>query len=566
MRSDVVARRSWGPLVAMVALLVASLGSLVDGQQPQPRFCSDDPIRVDNDRVIDVRGSREIALGDYYDFIENTFLRPGDRRPIRAVNVNTIDEVPDSSWFTNRIGHRPMSTPELIAGPNRPVTFGHAWTIVRGKNRGFHPGFRAYDRSDPARAVYQLEVDPPAHPDLATGAEVVGTAFYHAFGYNTLEMYLAEVDPNQLVIDSSATIREAQGRRPFTRRDLEDILLNAARLPNGRIRVSAERIPEEDDRGRFEYHGTRPDDPNDIHPHEHRRELRGSRVFAAWLNHDDSRALNTQVLRHRKDGTRFLKYYMADFGSLFGSATRFPDAAQSGREYALSARPALLTFFSLGLYTRPWLRQPAASPIPAVGRFTDVGFDPATWVAEYPKAAYENMRADDAFWAARIVAKFDEDAIRALVGMGYSDPRAIDELTRVLLARRQRVLETWLTGINPIGSAALSADGVLTFDNVAVEAGVGGAPDGYDVAWSIFDNTLDRHTPIGSQSFAAIPQVRWPAGPWHTGVEFVSATVTTRHTAFPQWQPVRLYFRRRPGGWQLVGLDRQLPEDAPASR
>ena len=28
------------------------------------------------------------------------------RNPVRAQNVNTVDEVPDSSWFTNRVGHR----------------------------------------------------------------------------------------------------------------------------------------------------------------------------------------------------------------------------------------------------------------------------------------------------------------------------------------------------------------------------------------------------------------------------------------------------------------------------
>ena len=38
------------------------------------------------------------------DFLENSFFDAGERRDVRATNVNTLDEVPDSSWFTNRSG------------------------------------------------------------------------------------------------------------------------------------------------------------------------------------------------------------------------------------------------------------------------------------------------------------------------------------------------------------------------------------------------------------------------------------------------------------------------------
>ena len=38
--------------------------------------------------------------------------------PGPARNVNTLGEVPDSSWFTNRIGRRPMTIEEIVRGPN----------------------------------------------------------------------------------------------------------------------------------------------------------------------------------------------------------------------------------------------------------------------------------------------------------------------------------------------------------------------------------------------------------------------------------------------------------------
>ena len=42
------------------------------------------------------------------DLATNLFGTPGDPTPdVRAQNINTIDEVPDSNWFTNRILAQP---------------------------------------------------------------------------------------------------------------------------------------------------------------------------------------------------------------------------------------------------------------------------------------------------------------------------------------------------------------------------------------------------------------------------------------------------------------------------
>jgi hypothetical protein len=73
-----------------------------------PTFYADDPILVDDDRAFDASGAKSLELSEIFDYVHNTWGSPGNRSSIRALNVNTLDEVPDSSWFTNRIGVRDM--------------------------------------------------------------------------------------------------------------------------------------------------------------------------------------------------------------------------------------------------------------------------------------------------------------------------------------------------------------------------------------------------------------------------------------------------------------------------
>ena len=45
--------------------------------------------------ALDASAATPIEGSNGFDFVENTFGKPGDRRDIPAVNVNTMDEVPD---------------------------------------------------------------------------------------------------------------------------------------------------------------------------------------------------------------------------------------------------------------------------------------------------------------------------------------------------------------------------------------------------------------------------------------------------------------------------------------
>ena len=103
---------------------------------------------------------------------------------------------------------------------------------------------------------------------------------------------------------------------------------------------------------------------------------------------------------------------MFDFGSILGSGTVFAQRHRAGNEYIFEQRPGWLTLATLGLYVRPWMLIDYPDVPPSVGRIEAKAFDPLTWKPEYPNPAFDNMRPDDAFWAARIVSRFTDEMIR----------------------------------------------------------------------------------------------------------------------------------------------------------
>jgi hypothetical protein len=539
------------------ALLVPALAAAVTvAASAPPRFFPDDPIWIDDDKALDASKTGLVEDSNGYDFVVNTFAGPGEERDVRAMNVNTIDEVPDSSWFTNRIGRRQMSIDEIVRGPDSLSGVSlEGWVVSAGKSSGVQPGFRMKDKSG---WTYQIEFDPSSNPEMATGAEIIGTAFYHAFGYNTVEVYVAELDPATVVIAPGAKVFDPLigERRALTKLDLEKVYERAARMPNGKFRVLASRFATGKPLGNFRYYSTRPDDPNDIVLHEHRRELRGARIFGAWLNHDDSRGVNSLDFLTTEGGRNYVKHYMFDFGSIMGSGTVYSQRHRPGNEYIFESKPGWLTLATLGLYTRPWLHYTYPKVPASVGRFEGDSFEAEKWKPEYPNPAFRNMRADDAFWAARIVSRFSDDMIRAVVQKAkYSDPRATDYITATLIKRRDKVLQTWLAGVNPLADFALSDTGDLTFVNAAVAVKIADDPGGYQAVWSTFDNLTQESRRIGETSGAGA--LRAPAGLPSAPGTYIKIEIAATGGSHESWKtPVQVFFSRTGQSWKLVGVER----------
>ena len=543
-----------------VAFAVAGLlaGALAVGHTAEQKFFSDDPLTREPETQ-DASGAEEWEIDLFYDLSYNLFVTPRKvSAGVRAGNVNTIDEVPDSSWFTNRIGTRELPVDEVVRGPVvGPSPAPAKWTITREKSSGAAPGFTAEDANG---QTFFVSFDSNANPDGATGAVVVATKIFWAPGYNQVEYFLSTMSPDTVEISPKATKRRPSGdRTPLKQDDVREILERAHRRPDGSFRVAAGRLLPGKVIGGFKYEGTRPDDPNDVVPHEHRRELRALRVFGAWTNLTDMKAGNTLDTVVTEGGRGIVRHYLQDVGSTFGVGANGPHEWNEGWEHIYDGDGTKRRFFSFGLAFSPWQTADYEN-YPTVGRFEGDSFDPETWKPRVPTAAYREMRDDDAFWAARRVMAFSDDLIRSIVKTGeFSDPAAEKYLGDVLIKRRDKIGRAYLTKINPIVEPALDASGVLTFGNAAVQYGLAPAPRGYAAAWHTFDNVTGASKPVG-QTTGAQARIQAPSGLPTTAGTYIRVDLSADHPDHSTWkEPVRAYFVRQAAGWKLVGLER-LPD------
>src|SRR5439155_20229090 len=139
-------------------------------------------------------------------------VRPGgDRQLLPARNVNSIDEVPDSSWFTNRIGSRPLSVYEIAQGPDTlsgPLS--GPWIVLAGKTDGVSPGLQL---KDSAGRRFFVKFDPVSNPEMASGAEVVATKLLFALGYHVPENSIVTFRRDELTVGSAAAFRDPTGKK-----------------------------------------------------------------------------------------------------------------------------------------------------------------------------------------------------------------------------------------------------------------------------------------------------------------------------------------------------------------
>ena len=461
-------------VLVLVLLFLASL--LPATAAAEPKVPLRPPLWVDRDDR-NIPEPKEQLVSELYAIVYNTWLRhlsPEYKalvaRDSGALNVNAWDEVPDSSWFTNRMGRQPLSFEQIISGIEGTPPEPGPWTIIRIEDEGYTPKFRIRDA---ARRTYILKFDLPNALERNSAAERICTLILHAAGYNVPHNSVVYFPAQDLRLDKDSNYKDATNkRRPMTPTDLENGLGRLKTLPDGRYRGLASLFLSGKPLEKFLYTGTRKDDPNDLIPHELRRELRGLRVIASWINHVDVGDKNTQdTYITSRDGRKFVKHYLLDFGSTLGSGDFVNGPYRVGHEYIFDGPAMGRAFLTLGVWRRPWEVHGQIRYPEEVGYYQAELFEPHKWKPNYANLAFERIDDGDAYWGAKIVTAFSDEAIRKLAQAGqYSRAEVTAYVAEVLQRRRDAIGRYWFDRITPLEEFVLDASR-LRFRDLAAERG-----------------------------------------------------------------------------------------------
>ncbi len=558
----------------VLGLVLSALGAAACGAAPV-QFPLKDPLWVDPDRRPFAAEPEEYFSPFAWDGADQMVFRPISRffavDPAgEAVNVNAFDEPPSSSWFYHRIGRYGM-TPAQVAKSSCTTPLPDAektWTVIGAKPNGFNPGF-LLKASDGQR--YLAKFDGVVQGPRATAADVIGSRIYHAAGYYVPCNRIIHFRRDILVYDPKAKGENEKGdKEPLSDKHLDKVFDKALRLPDGRYRANLSLFVEGKPIGPWTYQGTRSDDPNDIIPHEDRRELRGMEVLAAWTDHFDSREQNTLAAFIKAPPGGYVRHYMIDFGDTFGSIWEPPMLGRRiGHAYYLDFGYLFEDFFTLGLIERRWDTVRFGKTERVFGYYDIETFDPDNYKPGYPNPAFGRKSERDAAWMARILARFSDAHIRAMVDASQMGDRLGDELVRLLRGRRDKILRRYLTRLSPLAWPKVERRGAaaaLCLEDMAVVGGVvTKAERGYRArAWLGEDRTpaLLNTPALNEGSWACVGLPALPgastSAPEYLIVDVV-ATSGSQRTA-----PARAHLYHLGGtDYRVVGLERPSDDDPP---
>jgi hypothetical protein len=472
---------------ALSLLLLA--GCAGSAAVPHVRFANAPVVKVVNDRRHVAEQPKEAVYDRILKNFDGSFHRLITRRlelkrPERARGINALDEVPDSTWFTNRIGVRevpPDQLRDLPGSVGSPEDY-KPWTIQSTKVGGLSIGFIIKD----ARGeTFLLKFDPKGIPEAETATQIIVGRLLWAIGYNVTDDYVVRVTKDELVLAPDAKIKDVIGNStPLGQRELDERLARIDVAKDGTMRALVSRYLDGKPLGGHSAEGVRADDPNDVIPHELRRDLRGTRAFFAWLDHGDlhfANSLDMYVTDPADPKRKYVKHYFIDFGIGLGIGALKNDNPRYSYEYVLDWKAMARSLISFGLVQRPWETR-ERGPYKGLGVYDVEQYDPGTWKPLTPM--YTPVRVGDridSFWASKIMMKLTREHIRAAVDAAkLSDARAAAWLVDALIIRQRKTARYWFDRVNPVDEIVANERG-LCFKDLAI-------------AYAMADAALTRYT------------------------------------------------------------------------
>jgi hypothetical protein len=408
----------------------------------------------------------------------------------QAVNVNALDEVPNSSWFEDvrrdpidpgkSVRPRALTAHEMEAGgPADGPDLSAPLTVEKGKSVGATPGLIVRD----ARGVkFLLKFDAPEWPGLATSTEIVAARLTWASGWRVPMMTLIELRPGDLRVAPGATTRDKWGhKQSYTPQMLDEFLQRRVAVgAGGVVRALASRWLDGINLGPFDFYGRRDDDPNDRVPHQDRRDLRGFGILSMWMNNIDTQELNGLDMYVGKASHGHVVHYQQDVGGSFGSRAIGPTDYWMGDENYFATGRILGALVSFGTVPRRWegdgikrARAHAVAAWPELGWFDAEHFEPRSWQPMVHNPAFDRQTARDRYWGAKRVALFGADEVRGAIAAGRYRPAAAERLFDVLWRRRDKLLRAFFGDVAALDYFRLEGER-LCFDDLWLDAGLGG--------------------------------------------------------------------------------------------
>lgn len=464
-----------------VWILLAALTACASHMEvPGGTFVDAPPVGVVNDRKDVPRPPRARAQVANLGHLDGLFLDPLRRalavpRNDRALGVNAIDEVPDSTWYTNR---GPLSADQIRRGATVVGTpeDHRPWTILGSKVGGASIGFII---ADARGEKFLLKFDPAGFAELETATGVIVNRLIWASGYNVPEEHVVYFRRDDLRLAPDATIKAGGDVRPLTQAELDQRLARVAIDADGRIRGIASKHLTGKLLGGHPARGVRPDDPNDRIPHELRRDLRGARSIFSWLDHVDAKEGNTLdvwVADPKNEHVHYVVHYLIDFGKSLGAMAMIHRNLRSGYEYSYDFWATLGSLLSAGARERAWEHR-RVPRLRGIGLFDAATFDPGGWKPNTPSyLPFRTADRFDQFWGAKRVISFSREQLQAAVDAGrLTDPRAATYLVETLAARQRATARYWFSRVSPLDRFELvtTATGKrLCFDDLALVYGL----------------------------------------------------------------------------------------------